>query len=183
MFRPMSAILCATVFVFISMTAPVRAEESASTPLAKELSALLDQRQLDSVAARMPGEKDRFVAALYYAKTQLFVVSARYTAPSLLREQIWNRKYRDVYTALHGGGLQEGKFFVLDLAADGFAPMSEQSGQIDVIYEDGVTQTTLDGDWRIQKLSEAAYAQRLEAADSRYAKILSALVNELKVGA
>lgn len=182
MFRHISLVLWATVFVFISMSVPVRAEESASASLARSLSALLEQRQLDSVAARMPGEKDRFVAALYYAKSQLFVVSARYTAPSLLREQIWNQKYRDVYTDLHAGGLQEGKFFVLDLAANGFAPMSEQSAQVDVIYEDGIRQTTLNGDWRSQELSEAEYAQRLEAADSRYAKILSALVNELEVG-
>jgi hypothetical protein len=171
-----------TVFVLISLCAPVRAEESASAPLAQELSALLEQRQLDSVAAPMPGEKDRFVAALYYANAQLLVVSARYPVPSLLREQVWTKKYRDVYTQLHGGGLQEGKFFVVDLDADGFAPMGDAFRQIDVIYDDGVRQTTLNGDWRSQQLSKAEYAQRLEAADRRYAKMLAALVVELKAG-
>lgn len=173
-------ILWATLFALIVTSTPAQAAESASARLATQLTTLLDQRGLDSVAARVPDETDRFVAALYYAKAQLLVVSARYSVPALLQEQIWNGKYRDAYTELHGGGTRDGKFFVVDLAGNGFAPLGEERGNLDLIYEDGVAQTTFNGDWKAQQLSKAEYAARLEAADARYAKMLAALIESLK---
>lgn len=169
--------------LFVASTClPVQAQGSASAPLARELTALLDRHQLDSIAARMPGEPDGFVAALYHANSQLFVISTRYAAPSLLREQIWNRHYRDVYSALHGAGERQGRFFVLDLGADGFAPMNEQDAHVDVLYEDGVKQTTFNGNWDSQNLSKAEYQRQLAAADARYAKMLDVLIKQLKAG-
>lgn len=165
--------------VWLALAAPAAAQQSASMPLAKELGALLDQKKLDSIAARMPGDENRFVAALYYPNSQLLVVSAQYSVPVLLQEHIWGRRYRDVYTALHSGGAAEGKFFVYDMAANGIPPSNAQP-ENDVVYVDGVQQVMINGDWRAQNLSKDEYQKRIDAADPRYAKMLEALVTELK---
>ena len=163
----------------LALAAPVAAQQSESMTLAKELSTLLDQKKLDSIAARIPGEENRFVAALYFPNSQLLVVSAKYTVPVLLQEHIWGKRYRDVYTALHSGGTNDGKFFVYDNAANGLPPAAAP-GQSDVVYENGVQQVMLNGDWKGQKLSKDEYQKRIDAADPRYSKMLSALLAELK---
>lgn len=155
-------------------------QPSASAAPARELSALLDQRKLDSFAARMPDSEDRFVALLYFPKTQLLVVSARYAAPAQLREMILTHKYRDAYTTLSSGGERTGKFFVQDLGADGLPPAGKSEQQIDVIYEDVTRQTIFNGKWRDQKLSEAEYVARRDTADGHYAQMLTALIAALK---
>jgi hypothetical protein len=65
-------------------SAPAAAQPTA-TPTACDLATLLDRGKLDSVAARVPGSEDSFVAALYIPGQQLILVSGRYAAPSLLR--------------------------------------------------------------------------------------------------
>lgn len=154
-------------------------QPSASAAPAKELSALLDQRKLDSFAARTPDSEDRFVALLYFPKAQLLVVSARYAAPAQLRELILNHKYRDAYTTLSSAGERAGKFFVQDLGADGL-PSAGKGEQVDVIYEEVTRQTILNGRWRDQKLSETEYLARRDKADARYARLLTALIGALK---
>jgi hypothetical protein len=171
--------LYGAVGLCLALAAPAAAQQSASMPLAKELGTLLDQKKLDSVAARMPGDDNRFVAALYYPNSQLLVVSAKYSVPVLLQEHIWGQRYRDVYTALHSGGSTEGKFFVYDMAANGIPPAATEP-ENDIVYEDGVQQVLVNGDWRAQKLSKDEYQQRIDAADPRYAKMLAALVAQLK---
>ena len=163
----------------LALAAPAAAQQSASMPQAKELATLLEQKKLDSVAARMPGDDNRFVAALYYPNSQLLVVSAEYSVPVLLQEHIWGHRYRDVYTALHSGGSTDGKFFVYDMAANGIPPAGAEPGH-DVVYENGVQTVMANGDWRVQKLSKDEYQKRIDAADPRYAKMLEALVTQLK---
>ena len=155
-------------------------QPSASAAAAKELSTLLDQRKLDSFAVKMPDSTDQFVAALYFPQTQLLVVSARYAAPAQLNETILKHKYRDAYTTLSSAGERAGKLFVQDLDADGLPPAGKKEQQVDVIYEDVTRQTIFNGNWRGQKLSEAEYNARREAADQRYAGMLKALVAGLK---
>ena len=155
-------------------------QPSASVAPARELSKLLDDRKLDSFAAKMPGSTDQFVAALYFPQMQLLVVSARYAAPAQLSETILNHKYRDAYTTLSSAGERAGKLFVQDLGADGLPPAGKKEQQVDVIYEDVTRQTIFNGNWREQKLSEAEYTTRREAADQRYADMLKALVAGLK---
>ena len=171
--------LCGAAGLCLALATSAVAQQSTSVTLAKELGTLLDQKKLDSVAARIPGDDNRFVAALYFPNSQLLVVSAEYSVPVLLQEHIWANRYRDVYTALHSGGSVEGKFFVHDMAANGIAPVSAQPGN-DVVYENGVQQVMVNGDWRAQKLSKDEYQKRVEAADPRYAKLLEALVAQLK---
>ena len=129
----------------LALAAPTVAQQSASMPLAKELGTLLDQKKLDSVAARMPGDGNRFVAALYYPNSQLLVVSASYSVPALLQEQIWEQRLP----------------------------------QPDIVYENGVQQVMLNGDWRSQKLSKDEYLKRIDEADPRYSRMLAALLAEL----
>jgi hypothetical protein len=64
--------------------APVdRASQSAT--IATELAKALSEQRLDAIAAQDPDEPDRFIAALFFADSQLLVVSARYASPSLSR--------------------------------------------------------------------------------------------------
>jgi hypothetical protein len=63
-----------------------------------------DGTQSDAIAAADPEEPNRFVAALSYPKSQLLVVDALYPAPALLRQEIVDAKYRDVYLALQQSG-------------------------------------------------------------------------------
>jgi hypothetical protein len=174
--------LLSSAFVVVSLSGSALAQESSSATLAKDLTNLLDQRKLDSVAAKMPGEEDRFAAALYYPNSQLLVVSARTTLSALLQDHLGKHEYRDVYMALNGsGGMREGQLFVHDMGANGF-PAINASGDTNIIYEEGTKQTILNGDWAGQKISEADYRKRFESAEERYARILAALLAELKTG-
>jgi hypothetical protein len=155
------------------------AQESTSTPVAKELVALMTQSKLESVAARLPDSPDRFVAALYMPGVQLLVVAARYTTPTLLQEQIWSRNYRDAYVALSGSGSREGKLFVQDLGEPGLQPARNENNPFDIVFENVTQKTLFDGAWREQKLSEGIYKARFKTADERYARVLAALVAEL----
>jgi hypothetical protein len=174
--------LLSGVFVAVSLSGSALAQESSSATLAKDLTTLLDQRKLDSVAAKMPGEEDRFAAALYFPNSQLLVVSARTTVSSLLQDHITKHEYRNVYMALNGsGGMRDGQLFVHDMGANGL-PSPNASGDTNIIYEEGTKQTIFNGDWLGQKISEADYKKRFESAEERYARILAALVAELKTG-
>ena len=75
----MKTSLYLTLGVCLALAGPAAAQQSSSMPLAKELGTLLDQKKLDSVAARMPGDENRFVAALVI-RTPSCWSSARNTA-------------------------------------------------------------------------------------------------------
>jgi hypothetical protein len=171
---------CMTALAVLCGTAPALAATRSSGELAKELVALLDQRQLQSVAARLPDQRDRFVAVLHIPKSELLVVSAQYTVPVLLQEQIYQGKYRDAYVALNSSGSKTGKLFVEDTGADGLALAPNENGRFDVVYREVSNQTLLNGDWKGQKLSEQEYKHRFDAAEAEYARALSALIEELK---
>ncbi len=159
---------------------PVRAQTKSSAVLVKELVALLEQQQLENVAARVPGERDRFAAALYMPKSEILTVSARYTVPVLLQEQIYGRKYRDAYVALNGAGAKTGKMFIEDTGADGLTLEPGPNGRFDIIYQEVTHRTLLNGVWKDQKLSEQQYKQRFEAAEQAYVPALAAMIGELK---
>src|SRR5262245_12062896 len=91
----------ATIMVVLcALLVPLEAQDAKSAALAKELTDLLQQRKLDSVAARRPGSPDQFVAALFFPG-QLIVVLARTTAPAVLNEKLIRREFRDVYIDLN----------------------------------------------------------------------------------
>ena len=163
----------------IAVAGPVgAAEESASSAKADALTKLLDQQGLDAIAAADPDQPGRFVAALYYPGAQLLAVSAVYPAPQLLQQQIAERKYRDAYISLQVPATQNGRFFVMDLNADGLRD-ARGDGVFDITYENGANQVSFDGDWKRQKLSRAEYVERFRKDDARYTRILTALEREV----
>jgi hypothetical protein len=159
-----------------------RAPSSTSESLARQVSELMQARGLDGLAAQDPDAPDRFVAALH-VPPQLLVVSARYEAPSLLRERLHKREYREVYLSLQGAGKRDGRFFVQDLGGDGLQPSADDNRPFDIIYESATIRTAFDGDWRAQKLSEKEYHDRFTAADARYARLLKALLAQAQAEA
>lgn len=152
---------------------------SQSEAAAREIAQLLQQRKLDSVAAVDPGAPDRFVAAMYFPN-QLLVVSARYAAPTLLRERLLARDYRGVYEQLQGAGEVQGKLFVQDLGVDGLHLRPTADRPLDLIYQSVNMRTAFNGDWRGQGLTEQQYRDRFRTADGEYAALLRALVSQAK---
>jgi hypothetical protein len=155
------------------------AQESKSGAAAKELAETLDRLKLDSIAAPDPMEKDTFVAALYFPGAQLLVVSARYSAPSLLVTKLEKKEYRDTYIDLNAASVVATKIFVMDQGADGLIAKPGDSQAADT-WELANKTTAFDGDWKKAKISEDEYQKSFSEADERYARILSLLTQQAR---
>ncbi len=160
------------------LTAPLRAQESQSAPLAKQLTDLLDAQKLDSIAAKDPTQSDVFVAALYFPG-QLMVVSARYSVPVLLNEKIGKKDYREIYMDLNSASDPKTKIFVMDLGADGLHARRDENKPFDKFEASGANRS-FDGDWKGQKITEEDYLKAFADADARYARMLQALIAQAK---
>ena len=158
-------------------TAPAFAQDR-SAALAKELTTLLQQRKLDSIAARHPAAADQFVAALFFPG-QLLVVWAKTTAPAILNEKLIRREFRDVYIDLNSASIPESRVMISDGSADGLRPSRETNQPFDTHDANGKI-TRFDGNWREDKMSEAEYMKIYSQADAAYVTALEALINELK---
>jgi hypothetical protein len=158
------------VLLAAAYAAAPRAQTQSSGQLAKELVSALASGGLDAIATRDPEKPDRAIAALAFPGSQLLVVSAPY-ADASLDALLANRMYRDVYSTLQQPSIADGKVFIQDLGCDGLQP-----GGVDIMYENGKTQTILDGNWKKQGLSQSAYEQRAKDAEARYSRMLAALV-------
>jgi len=172
-----AAAVVATLALSLSTTA--FAQDAKSGPLARQLAAALDGAKLDSIAAPDPSSPDTFVAALYFTKMELLVVSAKYTAPQLLLAKVEKKDYRDVYIDLNSASVPESKIFIEDLGADGLKAKREDNQPFDT-FEQAGKRTVFDSDWKKQKLSEQDYMKAFSGADDQYAKILTALLAQLK---
>src|SRR5580704_7257053 len=170
---------CLGGLLTVSFAATALAQESKSAALAKELAAALDAGQLDSIAAKDPTSPDVFIGALYFKGMQLLVVSARYSAPSLLTEKLAQKNYRDVYIDLNSASVPESKIFIEDLGVDGLKSKREENTPYDS-YEAAGKRTAFDGDWKKQKLSEQDYMKTFSTADERYCQMLTALLAQVK---
>ena len=149
------------------------AQTAKSAPLAKELTALLDQKKLDSLGTKTAD--GRFVAALYFPGTQLLVVSAKYSAPALLEQTLSQKAYREAYQELQGAGVRDSKVFITDLGADGLRPKPGDGQGSDTYVTSDTARTTFDGDPKKQKLTDEEYQKRFDAADDSYSSMLQAL--------
>jgi hypothetical protein len=168
----------AIVFAVL-VAVPVAAQESKSAPLAKQLAAALDAAKIDSVAAADGSEPGTYVAALYFANTQLLVVSAKYTVPQLMNDRLAKKEFRDVYIDLNSASVPESKIFIEDVAADGLKAKREENQPYDT-YERGGKRTLFDSDWKKQKLTEQEYLKVYTTADEQYAHILMMLLSQMK---
>jgi hypothetical protein len=158
------------------------AAQSGSSAVVRDLTSRLERAKLDSVAARVPGTEDTFVAALYLRGQQLVVVSGRYAAPSLMRERIILRRYRDAYLEMFSASDRSTRRVVEDLRADGLQPTRRKDEPFDTFTRRGGESVRFDGDWKRRKMSEEAYMDAFRHADSVYADMVKALISELQAG-
>ena len=152
---------------------PALAQESKSAALAGELTALLDQMKLDSVAGQYA---DQVVGALYIPGTQLLVVTAKSSAH--FDPMLKQKAYRDVYIDLNGIP-DTTRVFIQDLGANGLRFKRENNQPYDSVDVGGKT-ISFDGDWGKAKISEQEYTKVWQTYDDRYTQILQALIAALK---
>jgi hypothetical protein len=169
-----------TVMLVVAMIAAgpgiARAQPQSTADLAKELGKRLGGGEARALAAAMPDDPSRFVAALHIPGAQLLVMSATYQAPALLRELILKNDHRQVYMDLNSAGDREGRFFVEDLRVDGLHADREPNQPFDITWRDAVTRTMYNGNWKEQQLSEAEYRARFERDATEYAQMLKVLL-------
>ena len=171
----LAALVCS-----LGIASGAAAQENVTHGLTQQLTSLLDQNKLDSVAAQDPNSPESFVAALYFPGAQLLVVSAKYTAPALLTEKILQRNYRDVYMDLNSATDPATKVLVEDLLCDGLRPRRDDDEPFDSYSKGGKTRLAFDGEWRDQKISEDEYFRVFSAAEAEYTKMLELLIAQLK---
>jgi len=174
------ACLALTFAVFSGLSSPAAAQSSKSAAAAKQLTDVLDKLKLDAIAAPDPGDPGVFVAALYFQGAQLLVVSAKYSAPTLLVAKLAKKDYRDVYIDLNAASIAGSKIFVMDQACDGLVA-KPGDGAADT-WEQGTTNTVFDGDYKKAKVSEEEYGKTFASADERYARILDLLAAQASKG-
>src|SRR5688500_17716565 len=175
------AVRCLSLIFGVTLAASavpsqVLAQESRSASLVKELTQLLQQHKLDSIAAR--SGTDEFVAALFFPG-QLLVISARTTAPAVLNEKLVRREFRDVYIDLNSASIPDSRVMITDGGADGLASRREANQPFDMQDMNGKG-IRFDGNWREDKMSEQEYMKIYSQADAAYVTALEALLSELK---
>ena len=175
--RALRELALATALLVIP--AVVLAQESKSAALAAELAKLMEQAKATSIAAQYPGEADQFVGALFFPGSQLLVVTAKYAVPIYLTEKLEKKSYQDIYIDLNSASVPNTKVFISDLGADGLKAQRRENEPFDTAEMKGKT-TAFDGDWEKAKLSQQDYMNAFAAADAEYAKMLRALVDQLK---
>jgi hypothetical protein len=176
--RYVSSLLGAMLVAAPVCAVSAAAQEPRSAPLAKELTQLLQQRKLDSVAARHPAANDQFVAALLFPN-QLLVVTARTVAPAVINEKLVRGEFRDVYIDLNSASIPDSRLMFYDMGADGLRARREENQPFDSqdVAGKGIR---FDGNWREDKMSEQDYMKAYGAADEAYLAALQALLAELK---
>jgi hypothetical protein len=177
--RSASAVVCFVCSLVAA--APAAAQASKSSAAAKALVEALDNAKLDSIAAVDPSEPGMFAAALYIPGTQLLVVAAKYSAPSLLIDKLTRKDYRDIYIDLNSASVPDTKLFVMDQNVDGLVARPDNDQPADT-WEIGKTALAFDGKWKNGKMSEDEYMKAFTAADERYAAILTLLITQVKAG-
>jgi hypothetical protein len=172
---------CAALFVSAILAVPTAApaQDAKSPELVKQLTQMLDQKKLEAIAGADSKNLGTYVAALYFAGTQLLVVSGKYSAPPLLNEKIAKKDYRDVYIDLNSASVAGSKIFVMDLNADGLVAKPGDNQGTDSVEQAG-KMVSFDGDWKKGKLSEADYLKAFGDADAAYSHVLELLIAQLK---
>lgn len=178
--RSVLSIVALALALAAAAPAAARVPGSQSAAPAAALVKLMQDKGLDAFAAPDPNEPGRFVAVLCFPGTQLLVVSAKLTDPTVIQGMLAKREYRDAYMELQGPTASDGRFFVQDMQADGLLAKPGHNESFDIVYENGATTTSFDGDWQAHGMSEADYDAKFAAADQRYAGVLTALAAALQ---
>ena len=106
-------------------------------------------------------------------------MSAKYSAPSLLTERITAKDYMSVYVDLQSASVHGTKVFVQDAGADGLRAKPDGDQAADTFEQSDKT-INFDGDAKKAKMTDADYGKAYTDADERYAKMLSALLSQVK---
>ena len=177
MFTMLGRSLAVVLLVATLVPAAALDRASHSATIATELAKALSEQRLDAFAAQDPDEPDRFIAALFFANSQLLVVSARYASPSLLKARLAQKQYRDVYLDLSGSSIADTSILFQDMHADGLCARRDQTA--DIVYDGSRTAKIFDGDWDKHK-SDGTYEQHFIAADKEYSRLLNILFAQLR---
>lgn len=167
--------------VLTSAPAIAAAQDAKSPAIVKQLTQVLDEKKLDSIAAADPASPGTFVAALYFQGSQLLVVSAKYAAPALLNDKIAKKDYREAYIDLTSASVAGSKLFVMDSNADGLTAKPGDDQPFDTV-ERGAAQYSFNGDWKKAKMAEADYMKAFGEIDDAYAHAISLLIAQAKAG-
>jgi hypothetical protein len=159
--------------------AAAAAQDAKSGDLAKQLTQLLDSKKLDTIAVADTQSPGTYVAALYFPGTQLLVVSAKYTQPSLLSDLIARKDFKGVYVELTSASIQSSKLLVMDAYANGLSPKPSGDQPADAIDRAG-KESRFDGAWKKAKIPEADYMKSFTEADTDYTRLLQMLLTQLK---
>jgi hypothetical protein len=174
---PRNLVAVAVAILFAVPTLAFAQQQSKSAALAAELTRLLDENKLDSVAAKAA---DQYVGALYIQGTQLLVVQAKYTVPERMNQLISQKAYRDAYIDLNSASDLKTKIFISDLGANGLRFKKENNQPSDTVDLPGNKSIAFDGEWDKAKISEAEYTKTYQSTDEQYSQMLQALIGALK---
>jgi hypothetical protein len=177
--RPAAALVLA---VAVLLPLHAYAQESKTVALAKELQGLLEAAKSDCAAARMAGSTDEFVAVMYFPGAQFLAISAKYAAPPLLNERLIQRNFKEVYLDLNAATDPADRMVVEDLAANGLKFKNAPNEASDYYTKGTGARVQFDGLWKKRKVSEDEYTKTFAEADALYAKMLEAVIAELKKG-
>lgn len=132
------------------------------------------------IAAALPSDDGRFVAAMLIPGVQLLIVEADYEVPVLLRERLLTQKYREAYLDLSTATDEKARLTIEDIQADGLAfKPAKGVAAGDVVIRNGAS-LTFDGQWRKQRIKEEDYEKAFAAAEADYVRILELLLAEAK---
>jgi hypothetical protein len=176
MFRPL-AHLCLAGAISTSLAVSAFAQDPQSAAPASQLTKLLADKKMDSIAVRLPGKDDEYAGALAFPG-QLIVVWARFSAPPILNEKLLKGEFREVYIDLNSASIPDSRHFITDVGADGIR-RGERDQPADS-HDIGTGTMRFDANWRAQKISEEEYMKRLTEADKAYSAVLTALIERMK---
>lgn len=168
----LSIIVC----LALASATPSAQTEPRSAQLAKQLVAAMTARQLDAIAAPDPDEPGRFIAALAFPEVQLLAVSSRHKAADYLALQISKKQFREVYVMLQES-TAAARLMVQDMGCDGLVV---DANNVDTFYEGADVKMMFDGKWEAHSLTDATYTAKQKAADEKYSRLLTVLLDAVK---
>jgi hypothetical protein len=171
--------IAVVVVAVVTLLAGPRADEQASSKLAGQLAALLDERKLDAFAVESPDMPGRFAAMLYIPESQILAISAPSAYAEYFRTAIAAGKHRQVYMDISGAANRDARLFVQDLQANGLQPARKNQEPFDITWRDGTSRVAYDGEWGVQKLSADEYRDRFARDEREYAEMLRWFIHGL----
>ena len=135
----------------------------------------MTEQELSATASKDTADDDRYVAALSFPG-QLMVVSARYSAPTIIQKKIADGQFQEVYLDLNAASIAGTKILITDGGANGLRAADER---VDVI-DQGTGMLRLDGNPGGQDMSRDEYQDAVADADVHYARMLRALLDGVR---